>query len=103
MLTCQILEGLEAILDKNQPVISIGDNRRIIDNCIRTPLFEGLHGKLVTIKRLAFQCEEDTPLRTVTAVGRDTRMLLVKFIKRFNFHDNLQFWCKDTKKMINDK
>ena len=55
MLTCQILEGLEAILDKNQPVISVGDNRRIIYNGIRTPLFEGLHGKLVTIERLAFQ------------------------------------------------
>ena len=58
----------------------------VIDNGDGTTLVEGLVGKLVAVKRFAFQGNENTALRTLAAIGSDDRMLLVDFVKFFAVH-----------------
>ena len=69
---------------------------RLVDNRIRASLLQCLNSKLVSIKRFAFQSEEDTTLRTITAIGGDAGVLLVKFIKFLYIHIVANFGCKDS-------
>ena len=101
VLTGQVLEGLEAVIDEDEPILKLcimhscvppvasvlrPSGELCIVNCelcivydgIGTTLFQGLQGELVAVERLAFEGEEDTSFRTVTTVCRDAGMLLIK-------------------------
>ena len=94
MFTRQVLKGLQTVVDNDDSLVIAAGERWIVHYRVGTTFFEGLNGKFVTIKRLTFQCKEDASLGTITAVGSDAGMLLVKFIKLLNTHNNANFGAK---------
>ena len=74
MLAGQILESLQTVIYfYNAWVVS----HVLVNNSITASLFKGLHGELITIKRLTFQCKKDASLRAVTTISCDALMLLI--------------------------
>lgn len=80
MLTRQLLESGETVVDENYPLVGLIGIFRLVDQGVGTALVECRLGKAVAIERLAFQGDEDTACRTVATVGSDLRMLQVKLV-----------------------
>ena len=84
VLACQVLEGLQTVLYYNHsvckallPFREVGEG---FHNSIAATLLQCLKSKLVSIKRLTFQRQEDAALGTFARVRGDARMLLIQFV-----------------------
>ena len=88
MLACQVLVGLQRIVNNDDSVlkvpifrmfriIQIFQHSGIVNNGIGTALLQGLHSKLVAIEGLALQRQKDTSFGTVTRIGSDIGVLSV--------------------------
>ena len=66
VLTCQVLEGLEGVVNDNKPWVPLGGRQwGFTYDGVATALFKCLEGIVVAVELVAFQCEEDAPLRAV--------------------------------------
>ena len=86
MFASQVFIGLKTIFD--QDITRIHCHFLLIYDGIGAAFLQSLGSKLVTIERATFQCEKDTALRTVAAIGRDAGMLLIELIELFNVHND---------------
>ena len=92
MLARQVLESLQRVIDHNHLVAR--DFQRAVDDGVGAALLKGSSGKLVAVKRFAFQRQKDTPCRTVAAVGSDARVLLIELVEFLNCHVLRNFGAK---------
>ena len=79
MIGSKLLQCPKNIRNKDETFVLLR-HFRIIDDRKGTTLLESLHGIIVSIKRLALQCEENRVFWTLATIRRNCRMIAINGI-----------------------
>ena len=100
MLTRHVLERLQCVGHKHHQLVAM---ITVIDLLIAhhsdsTSLVKCLSGKLVAVKAVALEGDENAALGAVTTVGGNDRMLLIDCVKFLNIHIDVHYFAANVHK-----